>query len=185
MYKDIKEIIISEDDIQKRVKEIAQAIDEKYKGEPIVLIALLKGAFSFVGDLVKQIKNPNTEIEFMVVKSYLNGKSTNEINILLDLKRDIKGKNIILVEDIVDTGRTLSKIKQLMLERGGKKVEITTLCTKPSQRLVEVKVDYPTFEIPNEIVVGCGLDYNERYRHLPFIASLTPEALTKYKKEKQ
>ncbi|MCP4336961.1 MAG: hypoxanthine phosphoribosyltransferase [Mycoplasma sp.] len=182
MNTDIKEIIITEEQIKERVLEIAKKIDENYKEEPIVLLGLLKGSFSFLSDLSKKIKNPNVEIEFIVVKSYLNGKSTNNINIVLDLKKDIKDKNIILIEDIVDTGRTLSTVKKIMQERSGKKVEIVSLCSKTSQRVMAVEIDYPTFEIPNEIVVGCGLDYNEKYRHLPYVASLTKEALDKYKK---
>lgn len=182
MNKDLKDIIITEAQLKERAIEIGKLIDAKYAGKEITLVGLLKGSYVFTADVARAITNPNTKVEFMVVSSYKNGESVGVVTVNLDLKESPKGKNIIIVEDIIDTGRTLAKIKQLFLERGANSVEIATMCTKPSRREVHVDIDYPTFEIPNEIVVGYGLDYNEMYRQLPYVASITQEAFEKYKK---
>ncbi|CAM9138667.1 hypoxanthine phosphoribosyltransferase [Mycoplasma marinum] len=176
-----KEVLITEEKLKTRALEIGKLIDEKYGEEPIMIIGLLKGAYVFTSDVARSVKNPNLEVEFMVAKSYSNGSSTGEVQIILDLKKEVKNKNVILVEDIVDTGRTLSKVKDLMLFRGAKKVEIAVMCTKPSRREISVEIDYPSFVIPNEIVVGYGLDYNEKFRHLPYVASITKETFEKFK----
>ena len=182
MNKDFKEILFTEKQLNDRVNEIGQLIDKKYGEEEIVLIGLLKGAYVFTADVARAIKNPNVVVEFMVVSSYKNGESVGEIDVKLDLKMPINGKKVIIVEDIIDTGRTLNKIRQLILDKGAASVEIATMCTKPSRREVHVEIDYPSFVIPNEIIVGYGLDYNGMYRHLPLIAIINDEAIEKYKK---
>ena len=182
MNSNFKKILFTEAELQARVSEIGALIDKKYGEEEIVLIGLLKGAYVFTADLARNIKNPNVTVEFMVVSSYKNGESVGEIDIKLDLKQPIKGKKVIIVEDIIDTGRTLNIIRQLMIDKGAESVEIATMCTKPSRREVKVKIDYPSFVIPNEIVVGYGLDYNAKFRHLPYIAIITDETFEKYKK---
>ncbi len=180
--KDLKQIIITEEQLKIRAKEIGALIDKKYEGKEITLVGLLKGSYVFTADVARAISNPNTKVEFMVVSSYKNGASVGVVTINLDLKESPKGKNIIIIEDIVDSGRTLAKIKQMFIERGANSVEIAAMCTKPSRREEHVDLDYPTFEIPNEIVVGYGLDYNEMYRHLPYVAAISEKALGKYKK---
>lgn len=179
---DLKQIIITEEQLKVRAKEIGALIDKKYAGKEITLVGLLKGSYVFTADVARAITNPNTKVEFMVVSSYKNGESIGVVTVNLDLKESPRGKNIIIIEDIIDTGRTLSKIKQLFLDRGANSVEIAAMCTKPSRREVHVDIDYPTFEIPNEIVVGYGLDYNEMYRHLPYVAAISEKAFLRYKK---
>ena len=180
MNKDFKKILFTKKELNNRVVEIGKLIDKKYGDEDIVLIGLLKGAYVFTADVARAIKNPNVSVEFMVVSSYKNGSSIGKIDIKLDLKRSIKGKKVIIIEDIIDTGRTLNIIKKLMFKKGAQSVEIAAMCTKPSRREVKVNINYPSFIIPNEIVVGYGLDYNGMYRHLPFIAVISNEARTKY-----
>lgn len=183
MNKDFKEILITQEELKKRAKEIANAIDKKYGNKEIIIVGLLKGSYVFVADVVREIKNPNVNVEFLVASSYKNGTSTKEVKIVLDLKKPIEGKSVIILEDIIDTGRTLSKIKKLFISREAHSVEIAAMCTKPSRREVYVELDYPSFEIPNEIIVGYGLDYNERYRHLPYVASLNEKALERLKEK--
>lgn len=175
MNKDLKQILITEEQLKERAKEIGQLIDQRFGNEEVILVGLLKGSYVFISDVARNIKNPNIYVEFLVASSYKNGVSTKEVKIILDLKKPIAGKNVVIIEDIIDTGRTLSVIKHLFMSRGAKKVEIATMCTKPSRREVHVDIDYPSFEIPNEIVVGYGLDYNEHYRHLPFVAIISDE----------
>lgn len=175
MNKDFKAILITEEQIKQQVKTIGEMIDSKYGQEEVVIIGLLKGSYVYTADVARAIKNPNVFVEFIVASSYHNGESTGEVRIVLDTKRSIAGKHVVLVEDIVDTGRTLAKVKQMFINRGAKTVEIAAMCTKPSRRVVAVNIDYPTFEIPDEIVVGYGLDYNEYYRHLPYVAAITEE----------
>lgn len=179
---DLKEIIITEDKIKELAKTVGEMIDKNFPSEELMLIGLLKGSYVFTADVARHIKNPNVKIEFMVISSYKNGESVGVVRVNLDVKESVKDKNIIIIEDIVDTGRTLAKVKEMLLLRGAKTVQIAAMCTKPSRRLVHVEIDYPSIEIPNEIVVGYGLDYNEMYRHLPYVASITNTAFEKYKK---
>jgi len=182
--KDLKEIIVSEEEINKQIIKTAKMIDAKYQDEPIVLVGMLKGAYVYTASLAKHIKNPNVTVEFMVVSSYRDGESTGKLNIKLDLKHtNISDKNIIIVEDIVDTGLTLSKIVDRFKNNNAKSVEVVTMLNKPSNRKRYVEITYPTINIKNEIVVGYGLDYNEMYRHLPYIAVISDEGYKKYKKE--
>lgn len=174
----IKEILVSEEDIAKKVKELGEIITNDYKDKDLLVIGILKGAVIFMSELVKGIKLPIT-MDFMAVSSY--GKSTistGEVRIIKDLDFSVEGKEILIVEDIIDTGLTLNYLTDILKKRGANSVKICTLLDKPERRSIEVKVDYLGFEIPDEFVVGYGLDYAEQYRNLPFIGALKEEVYT-------
>lgn len=164
-------ILISESKIEKRLDELAKEIMKDYKDEDIVFIGVLRGAATFMIELAKRIKN-NVEYEFIQVESYEGDKSTGKIKLTQDLTGKIEGKNIIIIEDIVDTGRTLEYLKNYIKDLNPKSAKICTLLSKPSRRVVELEVDYVGFSIPDEFVVGFGMDYNQRYRNLPYIAKI-------------
>ena len=171
----IKEVLVSEEDIEKRVKELGDIITKDYMDKDLVVIGILKGAVIFMSELVKNIKLPVT-LDFMAVSSY--GKSTistGEVRIIKDLDFSVEGKELLIVEDIIDTGLTLNYLTDILKKRGANSVRICTLLDKPERRSVEVKVDYLGFEIPDEFVVGYGLDYSEMYRNLPYVGSLKEE----------
>lgn len=171
----IKDILIKEDEIQKRIKELGKEITNDYKGKDLVVIGILKGAVIFMAELVKSIELPTT-LDFMSVSSY--GKSsisTGEVRIIKDLDFSVEGKDLLIVEDIIDTGLTLNYLTELLEKRGANSVKICTLLDKPDRRTVGVKVDYLGFEVPDEFIVGYGLDYAEHYRNLPFIGTLKEE----------
>ncbi|MDD2446913.1 MAG: hypoxanthine phosphoribosyltransferase [Tissierellia bacterium] len=171
----IKEVLISEDEIHKRIKELGNEITNDYKGKDLVVIGILKGAVIFMSELVKNIDLPIT-MDFMSVSSY--GKSsisTGEVRIIKDLDFSVEGKDLLIVEDIIDTGLTLNYLSELLEKRGANRVRICTLLDKPERRTVGVRVDYLGFEVPDEFVVGYGLDYAELYRNFPFIGSLKEE----------
>ncbi len=174
MHQHLEKILISEEEIVQRSKELGETITENYKGkeETPIVIALLKGSVPFLAELIKHIKL-DIEIDFMDVSSYGGGtESTRDIRILKDLDRSIKGRDIIIVEDIVDTGRTLQAVIKILDNKGAEKIEVVSLLDKPERREVEVEVQYIGFEIPNEFVVGFGLDLAERYRNLPYVGVL-------------
>jgi len=177
MNKDIKEILISEEEIQKMVSRIAAEIDEDYKDKNLVLVCILKGSIVFMGDLMKRITIP-TEIDCMKVSSYGAGtESSGNINIKLDLVRpDLPECDILIIEDIIDSGRTLKYLTEYLLFKGARSVKTCTLLDKPSRRVVEFVPDYVGCEIPDEFVVGYGLDFAEKYRALPYVGILKPEA---------
>ncbi|MCK5867507.1 MAG: hypoxanthine phosphoribosyltransferase [Mycoplasmataceae bacterium] len=177
----IKDIIISKEEIKAGVKKLALKINEEYKGKTVVAVGLLKGVFIFISDIVREL-DLDVEIEFIIVKSYSNGKSNNKPKILLDIKKDITGKDIIIFEDIIDTGKTLAAVKEYLKYKGANSIKIASLLTKPSRRMVHVEVDYELFVVPNEIVVGYGLDYNEKGRHLKDIVSINDLAIEELKK---
>ena len=163
--------------IQKRVREVAQQITRDYKGQKVHLIGVLKGACIFLSDLIREI-NLDTSIDFIAVSSYGKGKqSSGQVRVLKDLDSSIEGLNVVLVEDILDTGLTLSYLLRILQQRKPKSLRVAALLDKPSRRLKDVKGDYVGFTIPNEFVVGYGLDYAERYRNLKdvCILSLPPE----------
>ena len=174
MHNDIAKILISEEDINGRCKELAADIQEDYNNKAPILVGLLKGSFMFLGELIKYI-DLNVEIDFMDITSYAGKESTGDVKILKDLDRHVRDEHILIVEDIVDTGRTLSRVKELLLSRGAASVKIITLLDKPSRRVCKIDPDYCGFVIPNEFVVGFGLDYNEHYRNLPYIGVLKEE----------
>lgn len=163
MLKDFERILLSQDEIQKRVLEISKQLSEDYAGKDLMLICILKGSIFFFADIFKNMTIP-TKIDFMAVSSYGSGTTSGELKISKDLKEPIEGKDVLIIEDIVDSGRTLSKLKQLLLERNPASVKICSLLDKPDRRIVDVDVDYVGFCIPDEFVVGYGLDYDENYR---------------------
>ena len=175
MHSDVKQVLFTEEQIKARVRELGAQITNDSKGKNILLCGILKGAVTFFTDLARCIDGP-VEFDFMVCSSY--GASTTSsgfVKIRKDLDSDVRGRDILIVEDIIDTGVTLSKLKPLLLERGAASVKIATLLSKPSRRKVDIPVDYNGFEIPDAFVVGYGLDYNSRYRNLPYIGVLKEE----------
>ena len=169
---EIDRIIITEEEIKKRVAELGAQITEDYKGKELFIVGILKGATVFMSDLIRQIKLP-LELDFMSLSSY--GASTNTsgvVRMLRDLDREIAGKHILVVEDIVDTGLTLSYLRESLMVRKPSSLKICTFLDKPSRRQVELQPDYCGIEIEDFFVVGYGLDFNEQYRELPYIAVL-------------
>lgn len=167
MGKYIKEVLISKEQIHSKVKELGARISSDYEGKDLLLICVLRGAFIFMADLVREIKIP-VEIDFMLVSSYGNNTTTSGVvKILTDLDTDITGRNIIIVEDMVDTGLTLKHLKDLLLTRNPESIAICTIFDKPQRRRADIKADYVGMEIPDEFIVGYGLDYAGNYRHLP------------------
>ena len=176
MHKNLSEILLTREQIEKRIKEIASEITRDYEGKDIFLIGILKGCFVFLSDLIKNIKL-DTNIDFMMVSSYEGRQSSGIVRILLDLRQPIEGKDVILVEDIVDTGLTINYLLKTLKTRKPKSIEVCTLLNKPSCRKVNVTLKYVGFDIPNKFVVGYGLDYNEYYRNLPYIGVLKDEVI--------
>ncbi len=179
MEKDILKIMISEEEIQKKVKEIGQRITEDYKGRDLLVVGILKGCMLFLSDLVKEIKLPLT-MDFMVVSSYGSAtKSSGVVRIIKDLEREIQDKDVLIIEDIVDTGLTLSYLMENLKTRNPRSVKVCSLLDKPDRRKAAVDIEYVGFTIPDEFVVGYGLDYSEVYRNLPFVCVLKPEVYMK------
>ncbi|MDR5609972.1 MULTISPECIES: hypoxanthine phosphoribosyltransferase [unclassified Arsenophonus] len=169
--KQIVEVMISEADVKQRIDEMAKEIVKHYKSlqDELVLVGLLKGSFIFMADLCRKIDIPH-EVDFMTVSSYGNGMtSTRDVKIIKDLDEDIRGKHALIVEDIIDSGNTLKKVREILELRGPKSVAICTLLDKPSRREVEVPVEWIGYAIQDEFVVGYGIDYAQQYRHLPYI----------------
>lgn len=173
--KDIKEIMFSAEQIRNRVYEMAKQIDADYAGKRPLIIGVLKGAWVFVADLLRAMELP-ADVDFICASSYGSGTtSSGELTLLKDVTMDCRKRQVLLVEDIIDSGVTLSKLKQMMIERKAAGVNIVTLLSKPSRRKVDVDVKYVGFEIPDEFVVGYGMDYDERYRTLTDICILKEE----------
>ncbi|WP_410208596.1 hypoxanthine phosphoribosyltransferase [Fusobacterium sp.] len=160
--------LLTRETVENRIKELAKEIEKDYKGKELLVIGLLKGSVVFMTDLIKEMDLPLV-IDFMSVSSYSGTTSTGVIKILKDTDIDVKGKDVLIVEDIIDTGLTLSRVKKMLIERGTKTLKICTLLDKPSRRTVDMKGDYVGFEIPDEFVVGYGLDYDQHHRNLPYI----------------
>ncbi|GMQ78436.1 MAG: hypoxanthine phosphoribosyltransferase [Anaerolineae bacterium] len=173
---DVANVLIDEERIQQRVRELAKAILDDYQDiEDLLLVCVLKGAFVFLADLSREIRRPH-QVDFMGISSYGAGtRASGAVRIVLDLKQDIAGRHILIVEDIIDSGRTLEYICRNLMARSPASLRICTLLNKPARREVDVQVDYLGFEIPDEFVVGYGLDFDEIYRNLPYIAVLRPE----------
>ena len=164
--------IVSEKDIQKRVKEIGATLTDKFKGQKVVAVCILKGSFMFFSDLIREIEC-DMVCEFMGLSSY-NGAtfSSGEVKITQDLNSSVEDKHVLLVEDIVDTGLTMNYLQKVIAPRKPKSITTVTLLHKPDAKKVDCKVDIVGFEIPNEFVVGYGLDYQNKYRHLPYVAQV-------------
>lgn len=169
---DVERVIVSEEDLQAKLRELAARIDADYQGRDLLLVGVLKGAVMAMADLARYMQR-HIEMDWMAVSSYGSGtKSSGVVRILKDLDRDITGREVLIVEDIVDSGLTLSWLKSNLESRGAKQVEILTVLRKPEAAKVHVDVKYVGFDIPSDFVVGYGLDFNEKYRNLPFIAVL-------------
>lgn len=167
------EVLYTEKEIEEKVRELAAEIDKDYRGKPIHLICVLKGGAMFMCDLAKRLENPLLTMDFMAVSSYGDStESSGVVRIVKDLDEPLEGKHVLLVEDIVDTGRTLSHLKKLLLERNPASLKICTLLDKPDRREIEVEVEYIGFRIPDIFIVGYGIDYQQRYRGLPYLGGV-------------
>lgn len=175
MNKDIREILIPEDVLQSKVKELGAKITEDYKDSDLLLVCVLKGAVIFVSDLMRNIDLP-LDIDFMAISSYgTNTQSSGVVRILKDLNTAIEGRHVLIVEDIIDSGLTLSYLVDNLKSRRPASVEICTILDKPDRRKTNLEIKYTGFQVPDEFVVGYGLDYAEKYRNLPYIAVLKEE----------
>lgn len=175
MEKDIKKVLVSREEIAQKTKELGAALTEEYKDTMPLVVGVLKGAVPFMADLVREINVP-LEMDFMDVSSYGDALvSSGEVKIIKDLNTNVMGRDVLIVEDIIDSGRTLKYLVELFIYRQAKSVKIVTLLDKPEGRAVELDADYAGFLVPNEFVVGYGLDYKENYRHLPYVGVLKEE----------
>ena len=175
MNKYEKRVVFSAEEIAREVQLLARSISEDYEGKEVVLIGVLKGAFIFLADLVRQLTIP-VQLDFIRAASYGTGtESSGKIRITTDVELDLRGRDVLIVEDIIDSGRTLDYMRRNLLARNPKSLRICSLLNKPSRREIDVEVEYLGFDIPDEFVVGYGLDFDELYRNLPFIAVLKPE----------
>jgi len=179
MKKDIQEILFSEEILTKRIKELAGEINKDYKGKNLVVVGILKGSVIFAAELIKNI-SVHCEIDFMAVSSYGSSTETSGVvRILKDLDNNIEGKDILVVEDIVDTGVTLTYLLKYLKARKANSIEIIALLNKQARRTSDLEVKYIGFEVPDGFIVGYGIDYAEKYRNLPFIGILKPEVYEK------
>lgn len=173
MHKNIKEILISEEQIIEKCKELGKIINKDYEGKEVLLVGLLKGSVPFMAELAKHL-NSDVTFDYMNVSSY-DGVESKTLVVKQDLKEDVSGKNILIVEDILDTGKTLYNVKEMLLKRNANSVKIVTMLDKEEGRIIDMKADYVGFKIPNAFVVGYGLDFNEKYRQLPYVGILKEE----------
>ena len=172
LEQDVDQVLITEQQLDERIKEMGHQIAEDYQGEPLTIVGILKGAVIFFADLARAIDLP-LQMDFMSVSSYGSGTtSSGVVKIIKDLDADITGRHILLVEDIIDTGITLAYLKEYLSNRGARSVKICTLLDKPTRREKAVHVDYIGFTMPDEFLIGYGVDYAENYRNLPYVASL-------------
>ena len=179
MKDDIEEILLSEKDLQKAVKKLGKQISADYEGKNLMLVAVLKGSVIFMADLMRAITVP-ISIDFMSVSSYGGGvKSSGVVKIIKDLDNYISGYDVLIVEDILDSGLTLSYLTNVLRQRKVNSIKIATLLDKPERRQVDIKPDYACFVVPDKFVVGYGLDYDQKYRNLPYVGVVKPEVYTK------
>lgn len=179
MQNDILEVLYDEEQIRTKVKELGEMLSQDFGGRNPLVICVLKGAFIFMADLVKEITVP-LEIDFMAVSSYgQSTKSSGVVKIIKDLDVSVEGRDVLIVEDIIDSGLTLSYLIDVLERRNAKSVTVVTLFDKPGRRTVDLEADYKGFTLPDEFVVGYGLDYAEKYRNLPYIGILKPEVYEK------
>ena len=175
MHKDVERLYASEEEIQAMIKKLGDQITRDYEGKEVLFVGVLKGCFMFMADLVRAC-DVTCKVDFMVVSSYGEGTvSTGAVQIVKDLSENIEGKHVIIVEDILDSGNTLSYLVRYMSERKPASIRIVTLMDKPERRTAPVKADYIGFTVPDAFIVGYGLDYQQRYRNLPYIGILKPE----------
>lgn len=161
-------VLINKAKLEKRIEEMAKQIQKDYEGKELVFIGILKGSVMFMTELAKNIKT-NVALDFMDVSSYEGTESTGKVKINKDVRDSIEGKDVIIVEDIIDTGRTLTYVRDYLKQKNPNSIKIATMLSKPSRRVIELNVDYIGFAIEDKFVVGYGLDYNEKYRNLPYI----------------
>ena len=174
MKDDILKVLLSEEEIAAKVQEIGAQISKDYADKNLLLVSVLKGSVVFMADLMRAI-TVNAAIDFMSVSSYGSGvKTSGEVKIIKDLDRPLEGLDLLLVEDILDSGMTLSYLRDMLSKRGPKSIRIATLLDKPARRQADIQADYVCFDVPDEFVVGYGLDYAERYRNLPYVGVLKP-----------
>lgn len=167
-------VLVDEKALDKRVEEIAKQINSDFAGEKVIVVGVLKGSFMFMSDLIKKI-NLDTEVYFLKAESYGKGTETSgTVKITKDIERDINGENVIVVEDIIDSGFTMREVFKLLKDRNPKSLKLCSCLSKPSRRECEINIDYLGFEIPDKFVIGYGLDYAEKYRNLPYIGYIEP-----------
>ena len=180
MERDIREILLTEEQIKAKIEELGQILTEEYKDKNPVVVGVLKGVVVFYADMIRQIKTP-CQLDFMWISSYSGTNSTGKMQVRQDLSADIQGRHVLILEDIFDTGNSLNYTYNYLLSKEPASLKICTLLDKPERRRegITLQADYTGFVIPNEFVVGYGLDYNEHYRNLPYIGILKPEVYTK------
>ena len=175
MEQDILKVLVTEEELKARVAELGQAIYERFEGREPLFLGVLKGSFIFMADLIRAVQL-KSDLEFMTVSSYANAtESSGRVRIVQDVQHDITGRDIIIVEDILDSGNTLAYLKEYLLGKGAASITIATLLDKPSRRTKAVTADFVGFVVPDEFVVGYGLDYCQKYRNVPYIGVLKPE----------
>ena len=178
MHDDIKTVLVSEEQLKAKVAELGAQISRDYADKNLVLVSILKGSVVFMADLMRAVSIP-CNIDFMVVSSYGGHHHQRSVKIIKDLDGDLSGKDVLIVEDILDTGVTLSNLVPMLKMRNPNSVKICTILDKPSRRKANIQPDYEGFQVPDEFVVGYGLDYDEKYRNLPYVGVLKPEVYTK------
>ncbi len=175
MEKHIKRVIFTEEEIRERIAQVGREVSEKYAGKPLLLVSILNGAFVFMADFCRAVTIP-CEIGFMCARSYYDGTvSSGEVTITKDISQDISGYHVIIIEDIIDTGRTLAAVVEKLRQRNPLSLEVITLLDKPSRRMVDFKADQSLFTIPDYFVIGYGLDCGEKFRNLPYIAEYSAD----------
>ena len=179
MDKDILKVLITEEELRECVKKLGEQISRDYQGKNLLMVSVLKGSVVFMSDLMRSITIP-AQIDFMSVSSYGSGvKTSGVVKIIKDLDQQLEGKDLLIVEDILDSGMTLSYLSQLLRARNPRSIRIATLLDKPERRTADIQADYYGFRVPDAFVVGYGLDYSEKYRNLPYIGVLKPEVYSK------
>ena len=180
MHQDIEKVLINQQELQAKITQLAQTLTRDYQGKNPVFVGVMKGVVMFFADIVKQI-DTHCQIDFMWISSYKGTSSTGNLMVRQDVSQDLKGRHVVILEDIYDTGRSLTYVYDHLLAKEPASLKICTLLDKPEGRMpgVTLKADYVGFEVPNEFVVGYGLDYNEYYRNLPYIGILKPQVYTK------
>ena len=179
LRENIARVLLTEEEIQRKVAEMAAEISKDYEDKQLLLVGILKGSMVFMADLMRRL-SINAKIDFMSVSSYGSSTvSSGQVRIILDLKRPIENYDLLLVEDILDSGLTLKYLKELLMQRHASDIRIATLLDKPARRAADIQADYTCFEVPDEFVVGYGLDYAQQYRNMPYIGVLKPEVYEK------
>ncbi len=173
MHEDVEKILVGEEEIKEICKRLGEEISRDYEGKKVLLVSVLKGAVVFMADIMRNI-TCECDIDFMAVSSYSGTKTTGVVKFKKDLDIDPEGRDILIIEDILDSGVTLSYLKQVLLQRNAASIKICAFLDKPSNRKADIKADYVGKEVPDEFVIGYGLDYNEKYRNLPYVGVLSP-----------